>query len=107
MAAKKNVKKEKTAVKTSPRLLVVKRRGHMQPFDERKVYGSIYSACSSCHLKERECEKLAEQVVDELKKAIASKKEINSTELFGTVITILAKYHEDAAFMYQMHRDIS
>ena len=104
MPAKKSV--NKVSVQKQP-LLVVKRRGQMQAFDERKVYGSIYSACASCHLKEKECEKLADQVLAEVKKAISNKKQINSTELFGLVIAILAKYHEDAAFMYQVHRDIS
>lgn len=97
--SKNNMKKE--------HVLVVKRRGHSEHFDERKVYGSIYSACSNCDLHEKECEKLAEQVVEELKKAMVTKKEINSTEIFGLVISILAKYHEDAALMYEVHRDIS
>ncbi len=102
---KKKIKKEKTIPRPKP--LVVKRRGHNEPFDERKVYGSIYASCASCDIKERECEKLAEQVVSELKKTISGRNEINSTEIFGLVISILAKYHEDAAFMYQAHRDIS
>ena len=87
--------------------LVVKRRGHTEHFDEKKIYGSVYAACSNCDLHEKECEKLAEQVLEELKKAITNKKEINSTEIFGLVISILAKYHEDAAVMYEVHRDIS
>jgi len=103
----KLAKKAKKLANKKTTVLVVKRRGHTEQFDERKVYGSIYSACSNCDLHERECEKLAEQVIEELKKVLANKKEINSTEIFGLVISILAKYHEDAAFMYQVHRDIS
>ena len=104
---KKGVKKKKPEKKNVQVTLVVKRRGHSEHFDERKVYGSVYSACSNCDLHEKECEKLAEQVIEELKKAMATKKEINSTEIFGLVISILAKYHEDAALMYEVHRDIS
>ena len=109
-------KKKKTARRKSvakkpntmwSNFLVVKRRGHTEQFEEKKVYGSIYSACSTCQLKEMECEKISEQVLAELKIALKGKKEINSTEIFGLVISILAKYHEDAAFMYQAHRDLS
>lgn len=109
MALKKSAKAKKdTAKKIEKELtLVVKRRGHREHFDERKVYGSIYAACSNCELHEKECEKLAEQVVNELKKVLVGKKEINSTEIFGLVISVLAKYHEDAALMYELHRDIS
>ncbi|MBS3067336.1 hypothetical protein J4450_01425 [Candidatus Micrarchaeota archaeon] len=101
------VKVKKPEKKNTQVTLVVKRRGHSEPFDEKKTYGSVYAACSNCDLHEKECEKLAEQVLDELKKALAGKKEINSTEIFGLVISILAKYHEDAAMMYELHRDIS
>ncbi len=87
--------------------VVVKRRGHTEDFDEKKIYGSIYAACSTCDLKHLECEKLAEQTLVELKQTIKGRKEVNSSELFGLVISILAKYHEDAAVMYQLHRDIS
>ena len=100
MPGKKKKSKEKIA-------LVVKRKGHKEPFDERKIYGSIYSSCSNCELGEKECEKIADLVVEEIKKAISGRKDINSTELFGMVITILAKYHEDAAIMYEVHRDLS
>ena len=93
--------------KKAGKMLVVKRRGHAEPFDEKKLYGSVYAACSNCDLKEKECEKLAEKVIRELKKKIKNKKEINSTEIFGMVISIMARYNEDAAFMYEVHRDIS
>lgn len=98
---------KKPEKKSTQVALVVKRRGHSESFDEKKVYGSIYAACSNCDLHEKECEKIAEQVLEELKKIITTRKEINSTEIFGMVISVLAKYHEDAALMYQVHRDIS
>ena len=106
---KKTIRKKSVSKKLTvwSSFLVVKRRGHQELFDERKIYGSIYSACSSCDLHNTDCEKIADQVVSELKKSFAGKKEINSTEIFGLVISILAKYHEDAAVMYQLHRDIS
>jgi transcriptional regulator NrdR family protein len=87
--------------------VVVKRRGKKEVFDERKVYASVYSACMECELGEKKCEETAKKIVDEVKKFLKGKKEVNSTEIFGFVIQKLAKDNEPAAFMYQTHRDIS
>jgi transcriptional regulator NrdR family protein len=87
--------------------LVVKRRGKTQEYDEKKVYASIYAACLECSMGEKKCEDVAQTVVNELKKFLKGKKEVNSTEIFGFVIQKLAKDHEPVAFMYQTHRDIS
>jgi len=85
---------------------IVKRRGKNEPFDEKKVYNSVYSSCRDCDLNEAESKKIAEHTVDEVKKFFRDKKEINSTELFGFVVQNLAKHHEAVAFMYQTHREI-
>jgi transcriptional regulator NrdR family protein len=87
--------------------LVVKRRGKKQDFDEKKVYASIYAACLECDMGEKKCEDIAQKVVNDLRKFLKGKKEVNSTEIFGFVIQALAKDHEPVAFMYQTHRDIS
>ncbi len=87
--------------------VVVKRRGKTEPFDEKKVYGSVYAACMDCAIGEKQCENVAAKIVADLKKFLKNKKEINSTEIFGFVIQKLAKEHEAAAFMYQTHRDLS
>ncbi len=86
---------------------IVKRRGEKQEFDEKKVYGSVYAACMACQLHEKECEKISDGVLGEVKRFLKGKKEVNSTEIFGFVIQKLAKIREDAAFMYQTHREIS
>ncbi len=86
---------------------IVKRRGQKQEFDEKKVYGSVYAACMACQLHEKECEKISDSMVDEVKKFLKGKKEVNSTEIFGLVVQKLAKIREDAAFMYETHREIS
>ncbi|MEW6722825.1 MAG: ATP cone domain-containing protein [Candidatus Micrarchaeota archaeon] len=87
--------------------VVVKRRGKKEEFDEKKVYASVYSACMECEMGEKKCEEISEHVVDELKKFLKGKKEVNSTEIFGFIIQKLAKKYEPAAFMYQTHRDLS
>ena len=87
--------------------IVVKRRGYKEKFDEKKVYGSIYYACRSAQLNEKESEEISEKVIKDLKKWLKGKKEITSQEIFITVITILEKYNSDVAFLYETHRDLS
>ncbi len=50
----KNVKKCKNCI--------VKRKGHTEEFDEKKVYGSVYAACASAHYDEPNCEKHADEI---------------------------------------------
>ncbi|MFN7991054.1 MAG: ATP cone domain-containing protein [Candidatus Micrarchaeia archaeon] len=86
--------------------VVVKRRGKKESFDEKKVYGSIYSACMECDLGEKKSEAVAERITSDVKAFLKGKSEVNSTEIFGIVIQKLAREHEAVAFMYQTHRDI-
>jgi len=41
---------------------IVKRRGHKEEYDERKVYASAYAACLNVHLGEIEAEEIATKV---------------------------------------------
>jgi len=43
-------------------LTIVKRKGHVEKFDEKKVYGSVYASCASADYDEAECEKLSEKI---------------------------------------------
>lgn len=86
---------------------IVKRRGHKQPFDPRKIYASVYSACRNAHLTEMEAEKIAEAVSKALEKWISKKTEVSSQEIFEEVANVMRQFHEDAAFLYATHRDIA
>lgn len=85
---------------------VVKRRGKNETFDEKKVYASVFSACKECDLPDSEAEKISNQVAADVNKFVQSKKEVNSTEIFGHIIELLAEHHEAVAFMYQTHREL-
>ena len=85
---------------------IVKRRGHVEAFDERKVYGSCYAACLNAHISHQQSEKIASKVSAEVKKWAGKKKRMNSDQIFGQVIAALKKHDKDAAFMYETHRDI-
>ena len=86
---------------------IVKRRGHKEPFDPRKIYGSTYAACRNTHLSETQSEKIAETVSARIEKWVADKKELSSDQIFRQIIVVLKELHPDAAFLYETHRDIS
>ena len=88
-------------------VMLVKRRGKKEKFDERKLYASIYSACMDCNLGEKRCENMAAKIVPQVKKFLKGRKEPNTSEIFGFVLQKLAKENEAAAFMYETHRDLS
>ncbi|MBI4168150.1 MAG: hypothetical protein HY515_04285 [Candidatus Aenigmarchaeota archaeon] len=86
---------------------VVKRKGHTEKFDERKVYASCYAACMTCGLHENGCEIISSKVAGEVKKWVRKKKRVTSREIFRKVISLLRKAHKPAAFMYETHMDVS
>ena len=85
---------------------IVKRKGHREAFDERKVYASCYAACRGSHMEKQKAEKACEAVCRDVRAWIKSKKEVTSTQLFSVVGKALQKRSRDAAFMYTTHRDL-
>lgn len=86
---------------------IVKRRGHKEEYDERKVYASSYAACRNAHLPEKEAESIADKVTKDIENWIEDKDEVDSKQIFEEVTKSLAKYNEDASFMYETHLDVS
>jgi len=85
---------------------IVKRKGHSEKFDERKVYASCYAACLSAHLHPIDAEKICEAVAKEVKTWIKKKEKITSHQIFKQTTVAIEKYHKDAAYMYTTHREI-
>ena len=56
----------KTKVSTGK--MVVKRKGHCQKYDERKVFNSALFACRNAHLLDKECREIASKVSGEVTK---------------------------------------
>ena len=90
-----------------PAICIVKRKGHCEAYDERKIYGSCYYACRSCHLSEKESEAICNKICKSINNWLKNKKEVSSNYIFTLITKELKKYNEDAAFMYETHRDIS
>ncbi|RJQ13448.1 hypothetical protein C4553_03645 [Candidatus Parcubacteria bacterium] len=86
---------------------IVKRQGHKEPFDEKKVYASVYSACLNAHLNKEQSEKIAEKIMWEINSWISNRDEVNSNEIFRKIIELLKTHNPDASFMYETHRDVS
>ena len=103
MKRKKVIKKSKDRTV----LQIVKRKGHTEIYDERKVYGSCYFACRNAHLSEKEAEEICRKVSEVMTKWVKKQKVVSSNDIFKTLIQELKKHNEDAAFLYETHRDIS
>ncbi|MEK7659853.1 MAG: hypothetical protein AAB343_01480 [Patescibacteria group bacterium] len=87
--------------------LIVKREGHKEAYDERKVYGSCYASVLNTHKSKEDAEDTCGAVVAVLAERIAKKKEITSKEIFHHMCEIMERYDKDAAFMYKTHKDLS
>ena len=88
-------------------VLLVKRAGHKEKFDERKVYASCYAACINCHHEKKKAEKMCEAVMKKVTAWVNGKKQVTSGDIFKQVVAILKKIDKEVAFMYETHRDVS
>ena len=82
---------------------IVKRKGHTEEFDEKKVYGSVYAACASAHYDESSCEKTADSVTKAVKKMVKSKKSIHSSKIREKINAELKRKGKELAFYYEQH----
>ncbi len=80
---------------------VVKRKGHSEAFDEKKVYGSVYAACASAFYTELTCERVASEMTRRIKSKLAKKKQVNSHEIRKLVTEVLKKKDKQLAFFYE------
>ena len=74
---------------------------------KKKIYGSCYFACRNAHLSEEEAEAICSIVTAHITKWISSRRIVTSSEISRVLTHELGKHNEDAAFLYETHRDIS
>ncbi len=86
---------------------IVKRKGHTEIFDERKLYASVYASCMALRMADEEAETIAQMVTDEVLEEIKNNKEISSGDLQNAATKSLKKYHPDASYLYKTHKDLS
>ena len=85
---------------------IVKRAGHSEPYDLRKLYASIYSACLSVRETPPTAELIAERVVKEFDKWLEHKHEVTSNDIRRVAGKYLTAINSDAGYMYLHHRVI-
>ena len=88
------------------RQILIKRQGHSQLYDERKVYGSCYFACRNAHLEKEEAESIADKVTNAITRRVLESSLLSSDDIFRMIVEELKNYNEDASFLYETHRDL-
>ncbi len=83
---------------------IVKRAGHNEPYDDHKLYASIYSACQSVREPSGSAELIADKVVKDIDTWIEKKHEVTSNDIRRVAASNLKAYNSDAAYMYLKHR---
>lgn len=86
---------------------IVKRKGHKEKYDERKLYASVYSASLNCHLTKEGAEKIAEKAVKKINIWIEKKAVVDSNQLFEETANVLKNIDQEVSFMFKTHRDLS
>lgn len=85
---------------------IVKRAGHTEAYDERKLYASVYAACLSVREHPGSAELIAQEVVREFEKWLAGKHEVTSHDIRTKAAESLKVINPDAGHIYLHHRVI-
>lgn len=85
---------------------VVKRGGHTEAYDERKLYASVYSACLSVREHPGSAELFAQEVVENFGKWLESRHEVTSNDIRRKASEHLKVINPDAGHIYLHHRVI-
>jgi len=86
---------------------IVKRAGHSEEYDQRKLYASIFAACNAVRVPAGEAELVAERVVVDVEKWLEPKSEVTSNDIHRVAAQNFKVYNPDAAWIYEHHRNIS
>lgn len=86
---------------------IVKRAGHSEEFDQRKLYASVFSTLRVVGVSDQEAELVSEKVVQYVEQSLASKHEVTSKDILHRATKHLRQFNEDAAYLYEHHRSVS
>lgn len=84
---------------------IIKRKGHTEPYDQRKLYASIYAACLSVRATEGEAELVADRVCKDVEVWLEKKHEVTAHDIRRIASQHFEVYNPDAAYMYKYHRE--
>ncbi len=85
---------------------IVKRKGHAEAFDDKKLYDSVYFSCIAVHEPVGIAQLVSERVVQDVSGWLVKKSEVTSNDIRRHTAHYLYDYSPDAAFIYLHHRII-
>jgi transcriptional regulator NrdR family protein len=89
-------------------VFIVKRSpGHNEPYDERKLYASIYASCLGVRTPQGEAELTAERICKDILPWLEKKSEVTSADIRRKAAEHFTIYNPSAAYMYKHHRMVS
>ncbi|MFT7615896.1 MAG: transcriptional regulator NrdR family protein [Candidatus Woesearchaeota archaeon] len=83
---------------------LVKRHGHTEPYDEKKVYASVYSAAINAHYLEKDAEREAAFVLKKINAAVSKRDLIDANSIRILVIQSIRDSH--ITVLYEHHLDV-
>ena len=86
---------------------IVKRKGHKEVFDIKKVYGSVFAASLAVPMQHEEAELVARDVSEKIEEWVKDKEEVASNQIFEQIGKELKDINKHATTMYIHHRDLS
>lgn len=90
------------------KLVNVIKRGKRPPeeFSPEKLHNSIMAACLSVHTPEGQAKEIAQIVTLGVMNWCETKLEITSADIRRQASKILQKFHPDAAYLYEQHKNV-
>ena len=85
---------------------IVKRAGHNEPYDGRKLYASIFAACLAVKEPIATAELVAQEVQSQTEKWLEQKHEVTSNDIRREAAKHLQVINPNAAYQYLHHRVI-
>ncbi len=83
---------------------IVKRGGHVESYDERKLYASVYAAALATNQPVGVAELIAKEVVALTSEWLETKHEVTSNDIRRIASERLKSINSDVAYHYQHHR---
>jgi len=87
-----------------PTSIVKRSPGHLEDYDERKLYASIYASCLSVRTPVGSAELTAARVCKDILPWLKHKPEVTSLDIRLQAHEHFKIYNPDAAYMYLHHR---
>lgn len=85
---------------------IVKRGNHTEPYDQKKLYASIYAVCLSVREHPGAAELIAQEVTEKFEQWQAKKHEVTSNDIRRVSANFLKDINPDAGHIYTHHRVI-